>query len=356
MKNSMSVVLVLNRGGRMINSVKLKNFGLIKDLEWNNLSNINVIVGTNGTGKTFLMKALYASLKTLETFQKGNEMRNESEILSDKLHWLFQTGKIGNLVTKGAQESLECAIENDTKLFSYKFGKDTTKKINHITNRNPLRDSNSIFIPAKEVLSLQKIILQSKEARVFGFDETYYDLSAALQIPKTRGKSSKEVSKSRKVLEELLNGKIENDVESGEWIFKKGKQKYSLGVTAEGIKKIAILDHLLGNRYLTKDSVIFIDEPEAGLHPDAIVKLMEILHLLSSYGMQIFIATHSYFVIKKLFLIAKSNSISIPFLSLNSDDEFLKSDLRDELPDNDIVSQSVKLYKQEIVGGAAVWE
>jgi len=41
-------------------------------------------------------------------------------------------------------------------------------------------------------------------------------------------------------------------------------------VTAEGIKKIAILDTLLGNRYLDTSSIVFIDEPEAALHPQAV--------------------------------------------------------------------------------------
>ncbi len=339
----------------MINKVTLRNYGLIKELEWDNLSSINVIVGTNGTGKTFLLKSIYSSLKTIETFGKGNEIRNESEILSERLYWTFQTSQIGNLVTKGSEKPLESSIEYDNKLFFYSFGKDTTKKITQITNRNSLRESNSIFIPAKEVLSLQKIILQSKESRYFGFDDTYYDLCMALQSPKTRGKNHTEISQARKLLEDLLEGRIENDPHSGDWIYKKGNQKYSLGVTAEGIKKIAILDQLLGNRYLTKDSIILIDEPEAGLHPYAITILMEILHLLSKIGIQIFIATHSYFVIKKLALIAKENNMSIPFVSLDKSNSIDYYDLQEGMPENEIIRQSIELYDQEIMGAVTGW-
>lgn len=332
----------------MINSIALKNYGLITELKWDNLSNINIIVGANGTGKTFLLKSIYSSLKTLETFQKGNEYRNESEILSDKLYWTFQTSKIGNLVTKGATEPLEHSILHNDNLFSYKFGKDTTKNITHITNRTQRREANTIFIPAKEVLTLQKIIIQSRESKNFGFDETYYDLALALQFPKTKGNISKKVTESRKILEDLLEGKIEVDVKSGEWMYKKGNQLYNLGVTAEGIKKIAILDQLLGNRYLTKDSIIIVDEPEAGLHPHAIVKFMEILNLLSEYGLQIFIATHSYFVVKKMYLLARENKKSISFLSLPKSGQAQTFDLLDGMPDNDIINESVNLYKEEI--------
>ena len=53
----------------MLTSVTLKNFGPLKDIQWNNLAPINVILGGNGQGKTFLLKALYASVKvTFPTF------------------------------------------------------------------------------------------------------------------------------------------------------------------------------------------------------------------------------------------------------------------------------------------------
>lgn len=42
-------------------------------------------------------------------------------------------------------------------------------------------DITSIFIPAKEVLSLFSVILKSREIdKSFGFDDTYYDLAKAL--------------------------------------------------------------------------------------------------------------------------------------------------------------------------------
>ena len=121
-----------------------------------------------------------------------------------------------------------------------------------------------------------------------------------------------------------------------------------LGVTAEGIKKIAILDTLLGNRYLDKDSVVFIDEPEAALHPVAISKLLDILFVLAEAGIQIFIASHSYFVVKKLFLIAQQNKKSIPVISQNAAN-WQYYDLQQGMPDNPIIDESIRLYEEEIM-------
>ena len=82
----------------------------------------------------------------------------------------------------------------------------------------------------------------------------------------------------------MFSGKVEFDTKTSSWIYKKGNSKYSIMSTAEGIKKIAILDTLLGNRYLDKNSIIFIDEPESALHPTAIVDLLEIIAVLANSG------------------------------------------------------------------------
>ena len=332
----------------MLNSVTLQNFGTLKNVEWSNLGKINLVIGNNGCGKTFLLKALYATIRTLEEFKRGDDKRSESEILADKLYWTFQPEKIGDLVTKKAESKLFCELKLDNKKFSYSFSKDTTIHISALENNVLPRNSNSIFLPAKEVLSLHHIILKSREQdKVFGFDDTYLDLARALRQPTTVGRNYKEFATSRKELEGILGGKVEYDENTNRWQFKKGNQKFPIGVTAEGIKKIAILDTLLGNRYLNTNSIIFIDELESALHPTAISQLLDIIAVLADKGIQFFIASHSYFVIKKLFLIAQEKQLSIPVMS-SVNDEWNKSDLLTEMPANPIIDESVRLYKEEI--------
>ena len=96
----------------MLNKIELKNFGPLSKLNWRNLGSINLIVGGNGTGKTFLLKAVYSAMRTLEEYKRGNERKTATEILVEKLYWIFQPDKIGDLVTKGADGALSfyCAI------------------------------------------------------------------------------------------------------------------------------------------------------------------------------------------------------------------------------------------------------
>ncbi|NNM50962.1 MAG: ATP-binding protein [Pseudomonadales bacterium] len=333
----------------MINQIKLDNFGPLSSINWSELGKINLVIGGNGSGKTFLLKSIYSSLRTLEDYKRGNEQRSASEILVDKLYWTFQAEKIGDLVSRGTDVPLSSCITLDKNEFSYSFGKDTTKQISNLENHVPPRASNSIFLPAKEILSLHQIILKSREQdKVFGFDDTYFDLAKALKIATTKGKNIAEFAQSRTQLEGILGGVIEYEEASGRWLFVNAKrQKFPIGVTAEGIKKIAILDILLGNRYLNTNSIVLIDEPESALHPTAISQLLDIVAILAERGIQFFMASHSYFVVKKLFLIAQTRKWSIPVISATSNG-WGYDDLKNGMPDNPIIAESISLYQQEV--------
>lgn len=332
----------------MISSLELKNFGPLSSVAWNNLGRINLVIGSNGCGKTFLLKAIYSSLRAVEEYMRGNENRTAQEILADKLYWTFQSEKIGDLVRKGADSPLSSHVKIEGKSFSYSFGKDTSKQISSLDNEVAPRSSNSIFLPAKEVLSLHQVIIKSREQdKSFGFDDTYYDLAKALRIVTSKGRNFPEFAQSREQLEGMLGGVVRYEEESGKWTFFKGRNKFPIGVTAEGIKKISILDTLLGNRFLDTRSVVIIDEPESALHPKAISDLLDIVCMLAGRGIQFFMASHSYFVIKKLFIIAQEKDWSIPLISCD-DDTWACNDLKDGMPDNAIISESIHLYEQEV--------
>lgn len=330
-------------------SANIKNLGRVKEFECKEFSNINLIIGENGSGKTFLLKALYSAIKSLEDYKRGDDIRNINDILSEKLRWTYQTEKIGDIVTKNAEApySFSFVVGNDA--FEYQFSKDASTKVVNVENSIQRNDCNSIFIPAKEVLSLYSIILKSREVdRSFGFDDTYYDLAKALRVSPTRGKNFTAFAESRSKLKNIVNGKVDLDENSNRWYYKEGNYKYSIGATSEGIKKIAILDRLLANGYLGKKSVIFIDELESALHPSAISDMIDMLYYISSkMDIQIFIASHSYFVIKKLCLVAMENNESIKCVSMD-DNGIRVDDLVDGMPANSIIDESIRLYEEEV--------
>lgn len=332
----------------MIKKTKLINFGPIRQLNYGKFGKINLLIGPNRSGKTTLMKALYAAVKSIELCGRGKNIKKINEILFDNLYWTFQTDRIGDIVTRPENGSLSFEMtETNGDSLSFSFSPKAEKQIVSVSNSCSPRDTDSVFIPAKEVLSLLDVIIQSREDQIFGFDNTYYDLAKALR-PTSKGKNYKVFSDSRKKLEGLIDGKLEFDKALKKWVFTQGRFRFDIALTSEGTKKIAILDTLLGNHYLSRDSIIFIDEPEAGLHPRLLVEFMNILTQLAGTGIQIFIASHSYFVIKKLYLTAQAERMSIPVISFDNQEPPTYDDLLNGMPENPIIRESLELYKEEM--------
>lgn len=335
----------------MITSVALTNYGPIKNMEVNNLGSINLLVGPNRSGKTIFLKAIYSALRTIELYRRGKNIDSDKEILFKKLYWAFQTDKIGNIVRRPDQGSLWFSMtEDDGGTFSYSFSPSTEKQIVKVTNSCVRRDTNSVFLPSKEVMSLLDTIVHEREVRqTFGFDDTYYDLAKALQ-PTSKGKNLKVFSDMRGRLENAIEGRLIYSKNDDKWHFKQGNVEFDISLTSEGTKKIAIFDTLLGNHFLSKKSAVFIDEPEAGLHPGMLVEFLDIIAILAkTCEMQFFIASHSYFVIKKLYLIAQSVGLSVPVISFGDSEGGIKvGNLLEGMPDNPIIDESIKLYREEM--------
>lgn len=331
----------------MYKSIDIKNFGPISNFNMDNPGMINLIIGRNDTGKTFLLKILYLLTKSVEQYGRGNSIESLKDVINRKLRWTFQVDKLSELVSKPNRGRLEVRALLDEQSLTFSFSENATKSVGEVSEDFLTRESNSIFIPAKEVLSIFDVIKTSRSRdQVFGFDDTYYDLVQALENSPTKGRNYELFSQSRKRLEKLLNGKV--DYVDNRWLFKRGNLKFSINTTAEGIKKVAILDRLIGNRYLTPGSLLFIDEPESVLHPKAIIDFLEIVKLLADNNIQVFLATHSYFVIKKLYLQARQSGMDIPVVMLEDGGAIRVDNLKGGIPDNQIVDTSISLYEEEL--------
>lgn len=332
----------------MITRLKLENFGPFPSLEWEP-GTVNLILAENGRGKTFLLKALYTAAKALETYGRGDQTKSFSEVLADKLYWTYQTKNgIGELVSKGGSKRLHFEAEIDDRFLAYGFTASASREPGTVNGNYQPRKDMSVFLPAKEVLSLTEVIAHSRRVQhVFGFDDSYLDLITYLETEPERGRNYDVFSQIRKRLDAMLDGRVVR--EGSDWYYKQGNAKIGIHQTAEGVKKIAILHRLLGNKTLAPGSFIFVDEPEAALHPSFVVEFVEMLFDLARMGMQVFMASHSYFVLKKFFLLANSEDApTTSTLSLEKGSNGVVHDLSQGLPDSSIVRASIKLYEEEL--------
>ncbi len=348
----------------MIKSAILKNFMGYGEFDSGEFASVNVIIGKNDTGKTGLLKLLYFAAKTIDIYsrRKQNEDISLKKVLSEKLNDVFQPGKkgLGELVNKITKEKLFVDIEFKNEKLNYEdrlhfsFGDSTTNTIIDCQeNIKPISENfRCLFIPAKEVLTSFKAIRATRDnLHIPGFDDTYLDLIRAIVVPTQKGNITEELKGVNKKLEDLFEGKIEQQSDD-DFLFKKGSTEFPMQLTAEGVKKIGILTTLIRNRQLNANSVLFLDEPETTLHPDATREIVEMLMLMAKTGIQIFVATHNYFVLKQMYLSARRDNVSTNCYLLSREKgkslEIKRHELNKEFPDNPISDEAIKMSDEEI--------
>jgi AAA15 family ATPase/GTPase len=347
----------------MINSIRFSNFMNYEDFDSNEFSGINVFIGKNDTGKTGILKLLYSCAKTVEEFSLKSQTNDPvfKKILAEKITNTYQPGRrgLGELVKRPVNEKLSVNIDFSHKWLNYNdrlhfsFGEATTNTITDCQDKISVADSkyNALFVPSKEVLTALKAIRATRDnLHMIGFDDTYLDLIRSLVLPPVQGKTTFELKDVKTRLEELFEGHIEPDSDD-DFVFIKNRNSFPMQLTAEGIKKIGILHVLIRNRQLRQHSVLFMDEPETALHPGAIRELANMLMLMSNAGVQIFLATHSYFMLKQLHLSAREYDVEATCYELKQGDNGINSkrfDLKNSLPNTEISEEAIKMADQQL--------
>jgi len=118
-------------------------------------------------------------------------------------------------------------------------------------------------------------------------------------------KDQKLISEKNRELEEILQGEIVQL--NGEFYLRRFKDEKLVvsSMMAEGLRKIGTISYLLKNGALNKDCILFWDEPESNLNPKHIRAVAKLFIYLEKLGIQIFIATHSLFLIKEIEILRK---------------------------------------------------
>lgn len=277
-----------------ITRVKFERFTAFERLDFPVSPGLNVLVGANGTGKTHLMKVIYAACDVSKT----------KAAIGEKLIRVFMPSglAIGRLV-KRHKVSTRCALEVHraghklrVSFSSHSTGADSAD----VTGARSWAESpvESVYIPVKERLANAPGFRSLYAQREIHFEEIYADILDRAYQPSLKGPTDSARKQLLSILRKAIEGKVTTKDEEFFLRNKQGNLEFSL--LAEGMRKLGLLWLLIQNGALLNGSVLFWDEPETNLNPRLFGPLMEILLKLQRTGVQIFLATHSYVILKEL--------------------------------------------------------
>lgn len=336
----------------MITRFKASNFTVFTDLDVEFTSGINIFIGQNGTGKTHLMKAVYSA---------GCLIDKKIDIPFDrKINGVFAPNSIGRLVHRAVGRNsgsitVYRQMNNEVKERSITLRLTNQNKSEVKQNGWTIDDNvEAIFIPVKDMLANAPGFRSLFSQKKLSYEEIYLDIIDKAFVPIARGKLSPDREKLLTILNQAMSGRV---IEKNETFYLKNKNgELEFPLLAEGFKKLGLLYRLIQNESLTHGSMLFWDEPEANLNPHLSQTVVKILIELSKMGVQIFISTHDYVLLKEFQLaITDEDDIMYHVLYRNGSGEIAHAATNnlDELSPNAIDNTYSRILDDEIQKGLA---
>ncbi len=340
-----------------ISDMKIDNFTVFKRAEIAFCPGVNVIIGANGTGKSHLLKLLYAMTQWASGRPSNEGNRQMIRPVEPLLQGLFKPegGDLALLIRKqSGNATADVDLHADGRDYCSRIHLDDpflSEIDSSVIAQRP--NAKGIFIPPNEVLAIYPGFVASYEKRELAFDQTYYDICKALSAAPLKTKNEV-LSRLVQNLEDILDGSV---VQKGERFYvksRKGERSLEAHLLAEGHRKIATLVHLINNGSIDKGTVLFWDEPESNLNPRLIRHIAFFLRELANFGVQVFVTTHDYLLIGELSMAAEYHTtpeVPIRFLAMSRRGDgpvqIQSGDTLADLQDNPILDEFAEHYQRE---------
>lgn len=300
-------------GAMTITRIKLENFTVFESLDLEPSPGINVLVGANGTGKTHLMKVCYAAYAFGDDSDSSPVFETPPPL---KLLRVFRPsgnsyGRLVNGTSNSDIATLEINV-NDS------YVKIQVSKISPPARARGSVDwlvssGDAVYIPAKDMLANAPGFRSLYARREIHFDETFKDILDLAYLDPLRNPSEFVSPNVLDRLEAELGGKV--TIHGEEFFLSNEQGEIEFTLLAEGHRKLGLLWLLIRNGSLKPGAVLFWDEPETNLNPKLYGVVIDVLLELQRVGVQVFLATHDYVILKELDLQAKEGD-KVAFHSL----------------------------------------
>lgn len=346
-----------------IKKLTLSNFMIFNHIDTEFSPNINIICGENSTGKTALIKLLYSCVKGCTNAQnsKGELTKEKLEsMLVSKLQGVFRPDKdaVGRLVNRkqGSNRAEVKVVFDSGNSLDLGFGNRQEKHIDINSEVSLFAEATSaVYIPPKEIISATENFVSLYDDFHIAFEETYYDLARLLERPLKKGAKTSEQNAVLRSFEKIVDGSIIQK-DKVFYLKVKGAGEFEMGLVSEGYRKLTTIMYLILSGSLSKNAVLFWDEPETNMNPKMIQPMVDAIVELANLGVQVFVTTHDYFI-QQCFSMAskyqqdKKKPLNYNFISLyktkENGIELESAESLSDLTHNAVMEEFDDLYDRE---------
>lgn len=295
----------------MLKNATFQSFTTVPNSKWTFADGLNVIVGENGLGKSHVLKALYSMLKVQSGRAEDLTKSGLEKAYAEKLSRVMRPEALGRLV-KRKQGRDKCEIRLSMKQTKQNsgigFATNAKSQVEVIDVPESVLTQSPVYLPTRELLTLCPWFLNLYDNYHLEFEETWRDTVSLLGAPSVRGPRETKAAALLKPLETALGGKVEMDASSGRFYLRvAGEGRMEMPLVAEGLRKFAMLARLISTGVLLDKGYLFWDEPETNLNPRLIKTLAKCIVELAAQGIQVFIATHSLFLLREFQILSENN-------------------------------------------------
>ncbi|MFO0814069.1 MAG: AAA family ATPase [Gemmatales bacterium] len=299
----------------MLKRLKIKNFTVFQEADFEFADGLNVIVGENGAGKTHVLKLAYSLIAVSARGEResGSPKPTKTHLsiaMAKKLVGVFKPDDLGRLVHR-QQGRNSCEVQafysaSKPKILDLGFSFNTSSKpeVKVETVPSEWEKYPPVYLPTRELLTIAPGFVSMYENSFVPFEEIWRDTCLLLEAPLARGPREESIKPLLAPIEKQLGGKVVLD-KSGRFYLQLKSGFLEAYLVAEGLRKLAMIARLIATGSLSDKGYLFWDEPEANLNPKIIKKVAVTILQLCKAGIQVFIASHSLFLMRELDILLK---------------------------------------------------
>lgn len=204
---------------------------------------------------------------------------------------------------RGIKRASLTFYNEDEKIFSLKFNNKEVIEC-EILNKLPIKDSTlidgSYVFQISQIIHKLSMMNTLRRRNNLELNLPYHVIDLCSKIDGSKNIKDETNSNYDWDSKDFYEGSIGFNTENRSFELFQEKKSYTANNVSSGMKSIAIVDLLYKGRFINRDSILIIDEPETNLHPKWQRLYAQAIVNLANQGTNILINTHSPYMLEAL--------------------------------------------------------